>query len=73
MSRIPQLVLNKKARDGIDYKNVEIAEALGISDAMVSRFMRDKIDVEKMAFATALAWADWLECDVRDLAEMIDD
>lgn len=67
MSRIPQLVLNKKANDGKDYNNVEIAEELGISRSMVSLFMRDKVDVSKMAFSTAIAWADWLECDLREL------
>lgn len=69
MSRIPQLVLDKKARDGKDYKNIEIAEAIDLSPAMVSRFMRDLINVESAQFGTMIAWANWLEVDLIDLVE----
>jgi transcriptional regulator with XRE-family HTH domain len=68
MSNIPQLVLEKKARDGRDYKNKQIADELNLSESMVSRFLRDMVDIETMNFGTALRWADWLGCeDVREL------
>lgn len=73
MSKIPQLVLNKKAKDGIDYNNVEIAKEIGLSRAMVSLFMRDKVNISGMAFGTAIAWAEWLECDLLDLVEIVAD
>ena len=72
MSKIPQLVLEKKAKDGKDYKNTEIASALGISEAMVSRFLRDKVNVGSARFDTMLAWSNWLDCDPRNLAEQVD-
>ncbi|MEO1256225.1 MAG: helix-turn-helix transcriptional regulator [Bacteroidota bacterium] len=70
MSRIPQLVLDKKAKDGKDYKNREIAVALNMSESMVSRFLRDKVDIGGVSYSTARVWADWLDCDMRDLATL---
>lgn len=72
VSKIPQLVLDKKARDGQNYKNIEIAEQLGITNGMVSLFLRDKVDISKMALGTALAWSDWLECGVRELFQEVE-
>ncbi len=68
VSRIPQLVLDKKAKDGVDYTNRHIANELNISESMISRFMKDKVDISSITFSTARAWADWLDCDMRDLA-----
>lgn len=72
MSNIPRLVLEKQLRDGHTYKHVEIAEEIGISSTMVAHFLRDKVNISNIAFSTALAWSDWLECDVRELATPID-
>lgn len=67
MSNIPKLVLEKKYRDGKNYKNTEIAESLNLSEAMVSRFMNNKINMGKVTFDTILAWSKWLDCDPRVL------
>lgn len=72
MSRIPQLVLDKKAKDGKNYKNREIAEALNISESMVSRFVNDRVEIGNMMYKTAQAWAKWLECPLDELVQEVE-
>ena len=69
VSKIPQLVLEKKARDRRDYKNRDIAEALKLSEAMISRFLRDRVDMGSVNLATAIRWAKWLGCHAEELVE----
>lgn len=67
MNNIPVLISLKQARDKRHYKNKEIAEAVKVSESMVSLIIQNKINIGGMKLETAYAFADWLECGIDDL------
>lgn len=67
MGIILTLVTRKELRDGKRYKQREIAAQTGISEAMISRLLRDQIHVDDISLGTARAIANWLECTIDDL------
>jgi transcriptional regulator with XRE-family HTH domain len=73
VSKIPQLVREKKARDRQDYLNKDIAKAVALSEAMVSRFLRNRVDMGAVNLDTAIRWAKWLGCHAEELVELTEE
>lgn len=68
MSRFLVLLSQKEIREGKRYSQREIARATNISNAVVSRWMRD--DIQGANLATVRKLCDWLDCDIGDLLTM---
>jgi DNA-binding Xre family transcriptional regulator len=67
VNNIPILVAQKCARDGKMYTQTEIAEATGLSQAMVSRMIRYKVQMENLTIGVLDPMATWLGCNVEEL------
>lgn len=66
MSRLPELLAAKEIRDKRRYSQKEIADAAGLSESMVSRFMKGD-GVEGTAVGRVKRLANWLGCSIDDL------
>lgn len=66
MSNFASLLARKEIRDNRRYKQSEIAQALSMSPATISRWFNGK-DISDSTISTAKKLADWLGCDLHDL------
>jgi transcriptional regulator with XRE-family HTH domain len=67
VNQIPVLVSEKEVRDKRRYKQKEIAIASGLSEAIVSRLMREP-EIGGITYTTANMIADWLGVAMEELA-----
>jgi transcriptional regulator with XRE-family HTH domain len=67
VNQIPLLVSEKEVRDKRRYKQKEIAIASGLSEAIVSRLMRET-EISGITYTTARMIAEWLGVSMEELA-----
>jgi DNA-binding Xre family transcriptional regulator len=67
VNNVPAIIGKKNTRDNRRYSQVEIAEATGISQSMISRILTNRVKIENVAVGVLESLAEWLECDVREL------
>jgi transcriptional regulator with XRE-family HTH domain len=68
VNNVPAMIGKKIAKDNRPYTQVDIAKATGVSQSMISRIITNQVKIENVAYGVLVALADWLECDVKDLA-----
>jgi transcriptional regulator with XRE-family HTH domain len=67
-NRIPELMTLKELRDKTRYTQRDMAKGTGLTDAAISRILTyDTLD--KLAYGSARALADWLGVSMEELAE----
>jgi len=71
-NNIPMLLSQKELRDGRRYRQKDIAMGTGLSEGMVSRFMRDR-DISHMTYGSAKAIARWLDVTTDELGTELPD
>lgn len=67
VNNVPAMIGKKVARDNRRYSQIEIAEATGVSQSMISRILSNKVKIENVAVGVLDKLAVWLECDIYDL------
>lgn len=65
-NRFHQQLARKEAKEGRRYKQKEIAEAAGLSPAVISRWIND-VDLGSSTIDTVAKLCGWLDCDIGDL------
>lgn len=66
MSKLPELLAAKEIRDKRRYSQKEIADATGLSESMISRFMK-RGNIAGTAVGSVKRLAGWLGCSIDDL------
>lgn len=69
-SKMLPLLNEKSTRDMRRYTQKDIAQALGVSQATISRWMRSDEDISVVSLDTASKLAQWLGCEIGDLVTM---
>jgi len=67
-NRFLQLVAQKEMREGRRIRNKEIAEAVGVAEHTVARWIKN--DVTKIDVPVLEAFCEYFDCDVGDLLYM---
>lgn len=67
-NRFLTLVAEKEKREGRRIRNKEIAEAVGVNEHTVARWMKN--DVAKIDVPVLEAFCEYFDCDVGDLLYM---
>jgi transcriptional regulator with XRE-family HTH domain len=65
-SNIQYQLAAKEMRDGKRYKQIEIAQATGLSHTMISRLINSPT-LEHFTFGSVAIMAEWLGCTLDDL------
>lgn len=69
MSRVAALISAKEVRDNRQYRQKEIADQTGLTESTLSR-MVNGVGLKAVGLGKAIALADWLGVDVKDLYEV---
>ena len=69
MTNFVEMLARKEAADKRRYTQKEIADAIDVSESMVSRMMHSK-GIEKMSIENIAKFARWLQCEIGDLVKL---
>ncbi len=71
-SNLPATLAAKESRTNTRYKNTQIAEGTGISPSIIGKWMKGG-EVGDSTLSTACRLAAWLECDVTDVINVVEE
>lgn len=66
MLRFVQLLTEKEHREGVRYKQVDIARETGLAASYISGLITGRIDPGTMKLSTAQILCNWLNCTPND-------
>ena len=67
-NRIPELLTHKELRDKTRYKQRDMAQATGLTEAAISRIMKHET-IDNVTYASLVVIAEWLGVSMEELAE----